>query len=77
MDGGDKGAENKTRSKVFGGGLTNDALLAAMIDSVERLAVSVADQRVTPVRTHTQQRLISGCSVCFLESMHSALTYFQ
>lgn len=31
----------------LGGGVTNDALLVATIDSVERLAVSVADQSET------------------------------
>lgn len=59
IDGVDKGAENKTRSKaawwwwwwwwmdeVEGGGkkMTDDASPVAMIDSVERMAVSVTGQ---------------------------------
>lgn len=35
MDGGDKGAENKTRSKVEK--MTNEALLVEMIDTVKKL----------------------------------------
>lgn len=59
IDGVDKAAENKTWSKAGwwgmeedrgGGGekknMTDDASLVAMIDSVERLAVSVAGQPV-------------------------------
>lgn len=57
IDGVDKAAENKTWSKAgwWGTGdvggverknMTDDASLVAMIDSVERLAVSVAGQTV-------------------------------
>lgn len=58
IDAVDKAAENKTRSKavwwwwwrdeVEGGGkkMNDDASLVAMIDSVERLAVSVTGQTV-------------------------------
>lgn len=58
IDGVDKAAENKTWSKAGWWGMeevewgverkkmTDDASLVAMIDSVERLAVSVAGQTV-------------------------------